>query len=230
MVDKVKNPRAFSLEESFMNYKVNDLIYGFMRGLSTVRPPVEGQEHREYLIKKNFSKNKKLIANVCDISARRVGQIVDELFDKGLLDEGIEVINGKDVPCYWFPKVEGKYEIVEQDMVKFLVNTVRSHSIKIYIYLLNKFKWKRQTDEYYIFTLKELSSVLGYAESTRTAEPIIKDVLHIFKLAKLIDYDVIPVEVEHSDFAGSRTFKMRLNNVCERVSDLDASGFENYFI
>ena len=40
MSKDVKNPRAFSLEEQFMNFKIDDLLYGFLRGLSTVRPQV----------------------------------------------------------------------------------------------------------------------------------------------------------------------------------------------
>jgi hypothetical protein len=30
--------RRFSLEEDFMSFKTSDLLYGFMRSLSTARP------------------------------------------------------------------------------------------------------------------------------------------------------------------------------------------------
>lgn len=30
--------RIFSLDDDFMNYKTDDLLYGFMRSLSTARP------------------------------------------------------------------------------------------------------------------------------------------------------------------------------------------------
>ena len=70
---------------------------------------------------------------------------------------------------------------------------------------------------------------LGFAETTQSSDNLIKDILHLFKLAGLIDYQVIAVEVPDSNFAGSRTFKMRLDKVCEKYLDLDASGFEDLF-
>ena len=98
---KIKNPRAFSLEDEFMNYKVNDLVYGFMRGLSTVRPPIEGQdEYREYLPINIFSKRKKLIAGIVGVTTRQIGNIVNQLANEGLIDEGIEVMNGNDIKVF----------------------------------------------------------------------------------------------------------------------------------
>ena len=35
--------RRFSLEDDFMNYKVNDLLFGFMRSISTASPGENGQ-------------------------------------------------------------------------------------------------------------------------------------------------------------------------------------------
>ena len=37
-MDKVKNPRRFSLEDDFMKYDTDDLVYGFMRSISTAKP------------------------------------------------------------------------------------------------------------------------------------------------------------------------------------------------
>lgn len=229
-MSNLKNPRAFSLEDEFMNYKVNDLVYGFMRGLSTVRPPIEGQdEYREYLPINIFSKRKKLIAGIVGVTTKQIGNIVNQLANQGLIDEGIEVLNGKDIKVFYFPPVEGRFETIEQDMVRFLVNTGNKFSIKIYIYLLNKYKWKRKTNEKYLFTIEELRLALGFAETTQSSDYLIKDILHLFKLAGLIDYQVVAVEVPNSNFAGSRTFKMRLDKVCEKYYDLDASGFEDLF-
>ena len=39
MTNEIK--RRFSLEEDFMNYGTDDLLYGFMRGLSTAAPEVK---------------------------------------------------------------------------------------------------------------------------------------------------------------------------------------------
>jgi hypothetical protein len=111
------NKRRFSLEEDFMNFKTNDLLYGFMRGLSTARP-VEGGKWQEYLPIKEFKKNKRLIAGICDCSTRTIDRHIDLLFAAGLLDEGIEIVesNGKqyEYPCYWFPyDNNGKYKLID---------------------------------------------------------------------------------------------------------------------
>lgn len=109
--------RRFSLEDDFMNFKTNDLLYGFMRGLSTARP-IENDKWQEYLPIKTFKKNKKLIAGICDCSTRTIERHIDKLFEAGLLNEGVEIVeqNGKqyEYPCYWFPfDEEGKYKLVD---------------------------------------------------------------------------------------------------------------------
>ena len=63
-MDNVK--RRFSLEKDFMNYKVDDILYGFMRSLSTAKPVYENgkpklnenkkQVYKEYLTLKAICK------------------------------------------------------------------------------------------------------------------------------------------------------------------------------
>ena len=59
--------RRFSLEEDFMNYKVDDLLFGFMRSLSTARPIYENGKivkWEEYLLKKELVKKKYYLYNL----------------------------------------------------------------------------------------------------------------------------------------------------------------------
>lgn len=70
-------------------------------------------------------------------------------------------------------------------MVKYLVNTRNANSIRIYIYLLNKYKWKADN---YIFTLEELKTALGYSVKTKSIDVVINDILASLKREKIIDF------------------------------------------
>lgn len=218
--------RRFSLEGDFMNYKTNDLLYGFMRGLSTARTFYEDGKKitREYLPVKTFKKNKKLIASICNVSTRTIDNQLDKLTEAGLLDEGVEVIevDGKeyDYPCFWFPyNYNENYELIDIDVVRYLVNTRNSQAIRVYIYLLNKYKWKKD----YIFTVNELKQALGYADSTTTAYAMIRDILASFSKEGIIAYTKIFEEKDIGGFADTKIIpvaRMKLDFVAMNKADL----------
>lgn len=217
--------RRFSLEDDFMNFKTNDLLYGFMRGLSTARP-IENGKWQEYLPIKEFKKNKKLIAGICDCSTRTIERHIEALFEAGLLDEGVEVIskNGKEYEyeVFWFPyDYDGNYKLIDQDVVKYLVNTRNSQAIRIYLFLLNKFQWKNN----YVFTIQEIKNALGYAESTKSCDALIRDCLASFKAEGLIRFETIEVPIDTSDDLRAKTYKMRLDYVCARSAELPNRNF-----
>jgi hypothetical protein len=95
-MEKKINVRRFSLEDDFMKWDTNDLLYAFLRSLSTARPEVEDgkavktannkTKWREYLPLKTFKKNKKLIAGICNCSTRTIDNHINKLFERGLLD------------------------------------------------------------------------------------------------------------------------------------------------
>lgn len=230
----MSNPRRFSLEEDLFNFKTNDLLYGFMRSLSTARPEVEEgkaiktengrTKHREYLPLKTFKKNKKLIAAICNVSTRTIDNHLEKLAEAGLIDQGIEEVEIKgqtyDYECYWFPYDEsGKYKIIDRDVVAYLVHTRNAHAIRIYLYLLNKYQWKHD----YVFTIQELKQMLGYAASTKTCDELIRNVLASFNAEGIIKYEKIRAEVEVgglNDCKVIHTERMRLKYVLESASDL----------
>lgn len=224
------NPRRFSIEEDFMNFKTNDLLYGFMRGLSTARPEEENsKKYREYLPIKTFKQNKKLIAGICNCSTRTIERHIEALFKAGLLDEGIEIVesNGKqyEYPCYWFPySNNGKYKVIDQDLVKYLVNTRNSQGIRIYLYLLNKFQWKKD----YVFTQEEIRDALGYAPTTTSCLGLVRDCLASFKAEGLIDFTVekMPVEANDGTCRTTHTYRMVLKYVCSSSSELPSRNFK----
>ena len=222
----MKNPRRFSLEEDFMDFKTNDLLYGFMRGLSTARP-IEGQSQwQEYLPIKTFKKNKKLIAGICNCSVKTIDRHIMKLFEAKLLDQGVELVevNGKkyEYECYWFPyNAFGSYKIIEQDIVKYLVNTRNSQAIRIYLYLLNKYQWKKD----YIFTIQEIKEALGYAGSTKSCDELIGDCLASFKAEGLIKFTGVEMPIESSNDLRAKTYRMRLDYVCTSSNDLPNKNF-----
>ena len=199
--------RRFSLEEDFMNYQTNDLLYGFMRALSTAEPtPKEKQKWTEYLTKKDFLKNKKIIANILDYSVKTIERHLEKLIAAGLVEEGILAIDRIDksgkvttynYEVYRFPyDYDSNYEIIPQKIVRYLVDTRNSHAIRIYIYLLNKYKWKQQTQEQYKFTIRELKAALGYSDTTKTIDSTIKNILESFAREGMIKYQVIKESVD----------------------------------
>lgn len=217
--------RRFSLEEDFMNFKTNDLLYGFMRGLSTARP-VEGGKYQEYLPIKEFKKNKKLIAGICGCTTRTIGNQIEKLFEAGLLDEGVEIIeqNGKqyEYPCYWFPyDYNGKYKLIDQDLVRYLVHTRNSQAIRIYLFLLEKYQWKKD----YVFTREEIRDALGYAPTTTSCMDLINDCLASFQAEGLIKFTTIECPIETSDDLRAKTYRMQLHYVCSSSADLPSRNF-----
>lgn len=205
-MDQQTNPRRFSLEEDFMNYKTNDILYGFMRSLSTAEPtPKEKQKWKEYLTKQEFLKNKKVIASILECSTKTIDRHLEKLISAGLVEEDVLIIEKADkygkttvynYEVYRFPyDYDSNYEIIPQKMLRYLVDTRNAHAIRIYIYLLNKYKWKLQEQEYYKFTIRELKGALGYADTTKTIDATIRNILESFAREGVIKYKVIKENV-----------------------------------
>lgn len=231
--------RVFSLEEDFMKWDSNDLLYAFMRCLSTAKPEVDDEgkviktkngkdKYREYLPVKTFKQNKKTIAAICGCTPRTIDNQLNKLFEKGLLDEGIEITKVMkqnkeyeyEVECFWFPyDYDGIYKMVDKEILEYLVNTRSTQSIRVYLYLLNKYQWKKG----YVFTIQELKEALGFASSTKSCDKMLKDILASFNKEGIIKYEKI---YEETDIGGAndchyiQVERMKLNYVLENASEL----------
>ena len=177
--------RRFSLDEDFMNYKTDDLLYGFMRSLTTTKPVDDKNrpevKHEEYLLVKNFQKYKKVVQGVCGVGPRAINDKIKKLIEAGLVELG--EIDGK--PCYYFPyDYYGVYKIIGGDMLQYLVSTRNAHAIRIYLFLLNC----RSQKEDYVFTIREIKQALGYAVRTQTCDVFITNVLESFQKEGVIKY------------------------------------------
>lgn len=161
-----------------------------------------------------------MIAGICGCSTRTIERHLEELAKRGLLDEGIEVVesNGKEYEyaCYWFPYDEAApYKIVEKDLIRYLVDTRNAQCIKIYLYLLNKYEWKPN----YNFTLIELQEALGYAGDCTSARTTVSNILDSFTREGMIRYENTYEYIENNGELHKVPTKV-LKFVAKSVNDL----------
>lgn len=184
--EKVRK-RRLSLEDNFMNYGVDDLLFGSMFYLATYHPGVK----KLYLTKKNYEKNRKNFYNLEDGgNAKTLKRHLTKLIDKGLVAEEDININGEKYPSYTFPyDYNKKYQLIEAEMLWYIVSTRNRQAVKIYIQLLNWYLWKQETQEQFIFTNKDILKVLGYSGDNKLASSMVSNVLESLAREGVIKYE-----------------------------------------
>lgn len=166
--------RRFSIEPSFIQSRTNDLIYAFMRSISTINPK---PQPKEYLSLTTLKSNRKLFLDICGLTPRQFTRAVNKLLDEELIT--LEDNN------YYFPfDYDERYKLIDKDMLKYLINTRSIHAIRIYLILLNFNSYKKG----YIFTINEIKEQLGYATTNYDFNKTIQDILISLKREKIIDY------------------------------------------
>lgn len=178
--------RRFSLEENFMNYDSNDLLYGALQYLATYHPEL----HLLYLTKKNYTKSKQELMAICGLDSRGIKRHLDRLIEKGLIKEKKIYVgeNKVEYECFTFPyDAKEKYQIINNEMLWYVVSTRNKQAVRVYIYLLNKYNWKKD----YEFSNKELVEALGYSPNGKNAlvSSMVSNILESFKREGVIDYD-----------------------------------------
>ena len=205
--------RRFSLDEDFMNYAVDDLLYGAMQYLATFHPV----KKKLYLTEQNLKKNRKVLYALCDLDSRKLKAHIQKLMNR-------ELVAAEDIDnyaSYTFPyDYDGCYQLVDYEMLWYLVSTRNKFAIQIYVYLLNKYLWKNQTREKYIFTNKELQIALGYSEDTKLAGTAITNVLESLSREGIIAFEEFYEEM--IDSRGNRVLspKKRLKFVARTKAEL----------
>lgn len=183
-----KYTRRISLEDDFMNHKTNDLLFAYMLSCATYHPV----EKRIYLTKAKYTGEKmpQTIAKLCGKSLKTITRHLAALIDKGLVAEDVVVCGDKEVASYVFPYDENtNYQIVNNEMLKYVIHTRNQCAVRIYVYLLNKYLWK----ENYHFTSRELQVAIGYSANTESSSiyEMIRDILDSFKREGIIKYDEV---------------------------------------
>lgn len=209
----MKKDRRFSLDEDFMNYSIDDLLYGATQYLATFHPA----KRQLYLTKQNLMKNKKDIYTLCNLDSRKLKAHIQKLIDKGLIKE--EMID--EYPSYTFPyDYDGGYQIINYEMLWYLVSTRSKSAIQVYVYLLNKYLWKAQTKENYIFTNKELQVAVGYSENTKLANSIMTNVLESLSREGIIKIVDEWQEMTNINGTQTKTCRHKLVFVAQTKEDL----------
>ena len=112
------------------------------------------------------------------------------MIEKGLIAEEDIKINGETYPSYIFPyKYNEKYQLVEAEMLWYVISTRNRQAVKIYIQLLNWYLWKQETNEQFIFTNKDIMKVLGYSPDNKLASSTVNNVLERFAREGVIKYE-----------------------------------------
>ena len=217
--EKVRK-RRLSLEDNFMNYGIDDLLFGSMYYLATFHPEVR----KLYLTKKNYAKNRKNFYNLEDGgNAKTLKRHLDKLIEKGLVAEEDIKVNGENYPSYVFPyETDTKYQLVEAEMLWYIISTRNRQAVKIYIQLLNWYLWKEKTDERFVFTNKDIMKVLGYSPDNKVASSMVSNVLESLSREGVIRYENYFEEYVADNGCVVPTPKKRLLFVAKSKNELPA--------
>lgn len=176
---KIINPRRIPVEGSFINYDSNDILYGIMYANATYHP----EEKKLYLSKKNFALMKKVIRECAGITNSAMSERhLNKLKEKNLILEEKE--------NYYFPQnIDEKYRIIESEFLNYLANTRPKNTIRIYIKLLDWYLWKQKEKAQFIFTNKDILTILGYSTDNKVASKMVSNVLESLQREGIISYE-----------------------------------------
>ena len=186
--EKTELQRRISLEDDFMNYSTDDILFGVMYYLATFHP----EEKKLYLTKKTFTKNKACIYDLCDLNSQKLKRHLKKLADAGLIKEEDIKVGEEKLPCYTFPyDYTKKYQLIENDMLWYICSTRNKQAVRLYSYLLNCYKWKLKENSNYEFSYTTLVHKLGYSTKSVNALAIdmVSNILESLKREGIIDYE-----------------------------------------
>lgn len=168
-----------------MNYSTDDLLFGAMYHLATY----DKNSNQLYLSKKKYNLNRKNFYELCDLNAAKLKRHLDKLSDKGLIQEEKILEHGEMIEAYIFPyNKKGKYRLVNNEMLWYLVSTRSPQAVRVYLYLLNSYLWKKSTEEEFIFTNTNILQALGYSTDNKLASSAITNILRSFCSEGVIQY------------------------------------------
>lgn len=182
--------RRISLEEDFMNYSSDDLLYGALQYLATYHPTLK----KLYLTKKNLTKHKKELYILCGLDAKKLKRHLDKLKEKNLIKEEMVLINDTEYASYTFPyDYDGLYQLVNNEMLWYIVSTRSQQAVRVYITLLNWYQWKSKDDDTFSFTNKDIMQKLGYSTNSNNTlvSSAITNILESFKREGVINYEEV---------------------------------------
>lgn len=198
--------RRIPMDKEFMNYGVEDILYGMI----ALKASYNTSAQELYITYSNLLEVKREYRSAMCITRQTVDNRVKKLITKGYL---VEQNNGQEIK-YVLTADSSKWELIDYEMLKYLVRTRNTHCIKIYCYLLNKYKWKKATAEYYSFTIKELLLALGYSDSS-SQSGFFTETISI-----IIDSFNREGIIKTAQYYEGKAPRVRLLNVVQKVEEL----------
>lgn len=163
------------------NKKINGELYGYLQSLSYA------DENKQTVVYKNSLPTQKMICEKINVkSPKTYRNHLSYLIESGYLIEKED--------RYILPDMENIFLLVPLDTLNFICDTLNEQVIKIYIYLGQRYNYKKSIDSnaYYEFTSAELAQHLGMkVEGNMRTYEIIDNALLCLQKLELIDYKVI---------------------------------------
>ena len=185
MVEK-RFPADTTLEAlTFLNDKsIDGELYAIFQSLSV---PIEIAEgiFETLVLKKSLPTQKKMCEMLHIKSVKTYRAHLNYLIDKGYIEQ-------KDNGDYVLPNCEDIYLKIPLETVEYLTYNCREHVIKIYIYLMQRWKYAKKEGKFYKFTLKEIGEHIGLKISNHTeGYKILNYALELLVNSDLVEYEDI---------------------------------------
>lgn len=203
---KIVNPRRIPVEGIFLHYKTDDIVYGYLQASATFNP----KDKVLYINQKNMTSIRRELQDI--IGCKSASTITNKL--NYLMENNLFKLDEK-AGRYIFPyNPDEKYKIISSELLKELVVVYKPMVLKIFIYLLDKYEWKKESNSQYVFTLTELSAAMGYAASSGRQDANIRIILEHLRRTGMINYEEF---YEKSEFTGKPVPRMRLTFVKKEI-------------
>lgn len=189
--------KRIPMTKEFNKKSVNDWLYGYLQSISYV-----DDNEKTFVYKGNVNISditSKIPSNEFDKppSRSKISRDFSRLIRLGFLKETkVQGLKGNIVDAYELPYDKQQlYKLIPIDTLIYILSIGSQNLIKIYVYLLNKYQWKAQTNDTYRFTYKELiQECLGLKSVTNSRDyTIVRNCLDALIKLKLIelglDYD-----------------------------------------
>lgn len=199
--------RNISLEPEFMNYGIDDILWGMI----LVKATYNEKDKELYITEDNLLEVKRDYTRGIGVTARTTRNRLDKYFSLGMMEQ--KIVDNK-VYYRLEDKKYQQYKIIDYYILKYLVITKSHNAIKIYTYLLNKYDLWYGRDNMYSFTAHELLLALGYTESSANngnLTEMIKMILRDLQKTGLIDY---------AEYYDGKSPRMRLLKVAKKEIEL----------
>lgn len=150
-MDNEEQKRRIPLDKKFMTKKINDILYGYLQVKSTLNT----ETNIRYIKKDdvNFTEIEEDLKYT--FKRRTLVNHLSNLIKYGFIGES-EMVDtyGEPMKVYTFPyNTDSIYKLIPVETLRYLVDTANPSVVSIYVYLLNKWEWKRNK---YTFTEAEL--------------------------------------------------------------------------